>query len=112
MVNKNIPTSYSQALEMMKGKDSKSIPSIRSTSLNRIGENKIAMYYHDTPVAIYHQNGNIELFSGGYKTRTTKERMNQALRHKSVKVYQYKYEWYLHSFDGNVIQPFSDGMII
>jgi len=110
MSKHHIPNNYSDAETMLKGQDSKPIAGIRSTSLNRIGADKIAMYYHDTPVVIYCQNGDIILNSGGYKTLTTKARMNQALGNRA-NVYQYLFKWYVH-YPDNTARTFVDNMSV
>lgn len=81
--------------------------------LNQIGTHKTAIYtdsdgatcvkYHNTVVAKRDVNGKITLNSGGWKTATTKVRMNQALRvwGTGYYVHQVKHVWYVGVHKGN-----------
>lgn len=108
MTNNNIPTNYSHALQILNGRMRKTIHGIRGTHLE-VKDNVVVMYYHNTPVVSFHHNGDIALNSGGYKTRTTKERMNKVIGNKA-KVYQHKGGWYIYYLDGNTTHAFMDGM--
>lgn len=71
--------------------------------------------YHDTEVitATVPVNGrvNVTLDSGGYRTKTTKRRMNQASQQwgLSLWVYQHKGKWFVSSVT-NGLMEFTDGM--
>ena len=60
-------------------RERKHIPSIRSTILHRDGADRIAMQYRATDVVAAHRDGSITLDSGGWRTPTTKARINEAL---------------------------------
>jgi hypothetical protein len=60
--------------------------------------------YHHTNVITKHPNGNYTLNSGGYKTMTTKARINE---HVPINLYQEKGLWY---FDGK--KSFYDGVVV
>lgn len=73
----------------------------------------IQAFYHETPVVTYFPNGIIEATSGGWKTVTTKDRLNQLL---PTQVWQAKGIWTVKNgarfFDGirfdsegNVLNP-------
>jgi len=66
--------------------------------------------YHSTCVAKRMANGTIKLNSGGWRTVTTKLRMNQFARQYGVRymVYQKDFDWFVH-VSGRVI-PFADNM--
>lgn len=49
--------------------------------------------YHGTPVVTIHPNGDITLDTGGWRTNTTKHRMNQYA--PGVQVYQKNFEWFV-----------------
>ena len=73
----------------------------------------ISVIYHETEVV--HANrviGIITLDSGGYRTSTTKARMNQAANQFNLGflVYQKAGEWYVTLNPGTVTQRFEDGM--
>ena len=65
---------------------------------------------YNTEVVVF-GNGHTKLNSGGYRTTTTKQRMNQASDEFQLgfNVFQRDYGWFVNFF-GQVI-PFTDGMI-
>jgi len=64
--------------------------------------------YHNTIVVEYLPDGSCILRSGGWKTVTTKRRINE---YSPVRVYQQNFEWYIA--DGkDTPTPFVDGMIV
>ena len=70
--------------------------------------------YHQTVVAKMNPLvGNIRLDSGGYRTTTTKKRINQALEHwgSQARVFQKDYMWYLDRGNGTTCE-FADGMAV
>ena len=103
---------YQNFLEQLTGryKDSRKIAN--NTYLMRIDSNTIGIKLHDTFVVTYKKNGSIILNSGGWKTVTTKARINDF---SPVWLTQEKGEWYVNSsyswsFEGRYI--FKDGMQI
>lgn len=50
----------------------------RHTTVTRKPTGEIRVTYHSTDVVTVHANGNITLDTGGWRTVTTKTRMNQA----------------------------------
>ena len=72
--------------------------------------------YHQTEVVRYHGGNEFTLDSGGWRTVTTKRRMNQAAQHwgRGFRVYQKAGEWFVSIFaadDGRDFQ-FRDGMTV
>lgn len=78
-----------------------------STSVDDQGMHRVV--FHTTPVVQFDSN-RILLDSGGWKSATTKKRMNQASREHQLGflVKQADDDWVV-SFQGDVI-PFTDGM--
>ena len=68
--------------------------------------------YHKTAVVKKFDNGDIQLNSGGWKTRTTLRAMNQASNQDNLgfRVYQRKFEWYV--LWNGVEHNFTDDMIL
>lgn len=69
---------------------------------------------HSTDVVILHPDGSATLNSGGWRTVTTKDRLN---RYAPCLVYQHKFNWYVvgrapgsTAWDWDNPQPFEDGM--
>lgn len=107
----NVPGSYQDAVNFLNGKTTRNVPSVRSTKIVKLNDNQVAMYYHNTPVVTWSKD-KVELNSGGYRSVTTKARINQGLIGYRAYVYQHKHLWYLHCQDGNVTIPFTDGIAI
>ncbi len=68
---------------------------------------------HSTTVFMFYRDGSFELNSGGWKTVTTKERLNRYLP-DGWRVYQLKFEWWLadvrNGWASEVKYEFKDGM--
>jgi len=70
-----------------------------------------SVFYHNTKVISW-TDKQITLNSGGYRTFTTKLRMNQASNQfgLGIQVYQKSHEWYVSTPSGDV--AFHDGMVL
>lgn len=125
--NKDLLGSYDAANQFLGNKESRNWPSIRDTRIHRtIGGNfrgygyeceyranaepVIAVRYHDTDVVLYYADGRIELNSGGYKTFTTKSRINDFCRAANISIGQTDFKWSVYTPMG--VYDFKDHMII
>ncbi len=81
----------------------------RATAVMVTGQ-RISVIYHNTVVVERDADGNVTLDSGGWRTSTTKTRMNQASNQFGLgySVAQRAGQW-LVSYKGEEL-PFSDGM--
>lgn len=82
----------------------------RATTIVRGPDMGIGVQYHKTVVA-YLRSGVVRLNSGGWRTATTKLRMNQFANeycNGAFGVYQKDYAWYVSTKAGDL--PFRDGM--
>lgn len=108
-------SSYKTAFDyLQKGNDKEDRPLPgRATRLQLRDNGKIAVCYHETDVLTYCPDGTIVLDSGGWKTSTTKARINEYIP-SGWTVYQDKGIWYLqkgHWGRGDYESyPFADGM--
>lgn len=76
---------------------------------NVSGGGGYSIILHRTPIVTYRPDGSIVLNSGGYRTVTTKARMNEVLP-DSIRVYQQRHDWFVTTpWDR---RPFHDGMVI
>ena len=76
-------------------------------------DNVMQVIYRNTAiVSVDNSSGNITLNSGGYKSVTTKRKMNQASRQFNLgySVFQKNFIWYV-TYDGETMK-FYDGMIL
>jgi hypothetical protein len=72
----------------------------------------VGVTYHGTLVALK-EGQYVRLDSGGWRTATTKLRMNQFANqfcNSGFRVYQHKGEWYVENNVQHSTQPFEDGM--
>lgn len=76
-------------------------------------DNLLSVRYHSTEVFCWH-SGIIKLDNGGYRTFTTKRRINQAFREIGApySLYQHKREWYVYDRKLNITMPFTNGMVL
>src|SRR5690349_8930926 len=86
----NAVKSYQQAIEILNGKTSRKLAN--NTYLQRRDDKTIAVKLHDTDVVTYTTDEKIILNSGGWRTVTTKERINTF---SPLTVYQNKSIWYV-----------------
>lgn len=105
-----IPTTYDEAVTLLaKARDrAAGKPVANNTRLFDRGDH-IAMRLHNTDIVMYRPDGAIVLDSGGWRTVTTKQRMNEALP-GGVYLFQHKREWFIHE-RGNE-QAFYDGLVV
>jgi hypothetical protein len=92
---------FSTASATLKKRESKKIGN--NTYLVRISPETIGVRLHNTVVVRIHSDGTYTLNSGGWRTVTTKDRINA---YSPVRVSQRKHEWYVG--DENI--PFHDGI--
>ena len=85
-----------------------------ATTITTEADGTVAVRYHRTDVATLHPDGTVTLRTGGWRTVTTKRRINQALRYFGVPtvVYQHRFNWYLAPRDQGDRIEFTDGMRI
>jgi hypothetical protein len=77
------------------------------TRIERRAENSIAIKYHDTDIVTYFPDGRIIVNTGGWKTKTTKDRIN---RYTSFQIGQYNDIWYFYN-NGKKYLFIDSGMI-
>lgn len=81
-------------------------------------DGRVIHYYHQSPVVVV-ADGRYRLSGCGYRTRTTKERINDRLP-SGYRLEQEDYEWYLKQWNPQADyeereytrEPFEDGMVI
>jgi len=96
---------YAEAVSMVHGKTNRKERKIGNNTYAEIGyDDSVSIRLHGTAVVRFYPNGTVKLNSGGWRTSTTKDRIN---KYSPVKVYQKKYEWYLQ--DG---AEFADNILV
>lgn len=108
-----IPTNYQEAVLYLGAKSARPVAGKRATKVVRETEETVSLYYHRTPVVTWYSDGRIVLRSGGYRSVTTKRRMNDAV--PDIRVWQRAFEWWVTPIHGNNQEnpiPFHDGMVV
>jgi hypothetical protein len=98
---------YEEALRRLGGRPSRKVG--HETHLHLNADGSVAVRYHATGVVTIHADGTYTLNSGGYKTVTTKRKINEFA---PVRLSQEKGEWFLYliRIGGTVRVPFDDGV--
>ena len=105
-----IPTSFEAAAKFLGKKLAKNIPGKRSTRVERIDSEKIALYYHTTPVVTWFSDGRSVIRANGFRTATTKNRINDAV--PGCYVWQRHFEWWVTLRGNGPVEPFQDGFTV
>lgn len=80
---------FNQAMDKLNGKFKRKLEN--NTYLVMLNPNQIAVKLHNTYVVIINSNNTYQLYTGGFKTTTTKDRLN---KYSPIKIYQKDYVWY------------------
>ncbi|KKK93888.1 hypothetical protein LCGC14_2688360, partial [marine sediment metagenome] len=106
----DVPNTFKAADALLTGRCQDGRNIANNTRLER-RSGSIALRYHATDVVTYHLDGSLTLDSGGWRTTTTKERINWALP-RGLHLRRDKGVWFVGSswFDNGI--PFADGMRI
>lgn len=102
-----IPTSYKDARTLLGDADQRTVD--RNTILLPMPNGSIGLKFHRTVVLEYHADGTTIMDAAGFRTSTTKERMNQALP-AGFSIFQRKNVWNLRTPFGDL--SYYDGMSI
>jgi hypothetical protein len=94
---------YQSLSDLLKNRDSRNYPKLAHTRIIRDGE-VIQIQLHETKIAEFSSNGSIRLWTGGWKTQTTKARLNEVLGGTGLYVYSVKGIWEVTG------KPFSEGI--
>lgn len=84
---------------------------ISSTAKVKRNGESIKIVLFETPIATFRKRGGVVLNSGGWRTRFTREKINQLLP-KGTGLYSDGGLWVVHGFDGDQNVGFLDGMVI
>ena len=98
---------YRSLMEALKTRQTKKL--LNHTYAVRRDLGKIAVRLHNTDVLTFHPNGDVQINSGGWRTVTTKSRLNRYLP-SPLRVSAKKFVWYL--FDGKKEIEFEDGLVL
>lgn len=103
-----MPTSFAEALAALKGRTSKKIAN--NTWVVAVCGG-VAIQLHRTKIITFNNDGSVVLDSGGYRSRTTKDRLNGALVGLGYRIFQKDFDWRITSPNGGKAYV-ADGMEI
>ena len=104
-----IPSNFDKAATFLGNKCARNVRGKRSTQVVRLGPDEIALRYHGTSVVTWHRNGDVVLRSNGFRTVTTKARINDAA---PCRVWQHRFEWFVGQSSRLPVVPFTEGMVV
>ena len=111
MTNYGDVQDYKSALAYLDGgRNPDSRPLQHMTILHSLDNGDIAVRYHETDVVTYHTDESVTLDSGGWRTPTTKTRINDYNPWSFIRVYQDKGLWHVANQENQQGFPFADGM--
>lgn len=73
-------------------------------------DGRLVHFYHQSPIAVTFPDDSVRVSSCGWKTSTTKERLNRYVP-RGYHIVQRDFDWYVKTPDGDRID-FRDGMIL
>ena len=89
---------HDAAVRMIRGKTNKTCRKLGNNTYGEILDNgDVGITLHSTQVVTIHADGTYTLYSGGWRTVTTKDRMNT---YCPFRVSQHKGEWSVTYWDG------------
>lgn len=90
---------HAEAVKLIRGKTNKTSRKLGNNTWGVIHDNgDVGIILHNTQVVTIHEDGTYMLYSGGWRTVTTKDRMNQYCPYR---VTQRKGEWSVSYWDGD-----------
>lgn len=100
------PMTFQEAATRLGSRDSRKIGN--NTYLLWITADRIGIMLHNTVVVTLHRSGNVGLDSGGWRTVTTRARMNEYA--PGISVVQRAFKWFVITDQGT--REFEDKMIV
>lgn len=104
-----IPSNFNAAETFLSKRNVRNVKGKRSTQVVRLSPDEIALRYHGTSVVTWHRNGDVVLRSNGFRTVTTKARINDAA---PCRVWQHRFEWFVGQSSRLPVVPFTEGMVV
>ena len=99
---------HAEALRLVRGKSGRSIRKVGNNTWAEIIPNvDVVITLHRTQIVTIHADNTHTLNSGGWRTSTTKDRIN---KFSPARLYQHKHEWYV-MVEGKTVD-FYDNMTV
>lgn len=97
-----------EARSALRGRKSRKVGNNTYMEQDEVNPETVHLRLHSTRIITWEADGTIKLNSGGWRTVTTKKRMND---YTPFTVYQKDHEWYVCRWGVHDI-PFEDGMVL
>jgi len=101
----NIPNTYTDAQTLLGDADERTVD--RNTILLPMPDGSIGLKFHRTVILRYNADGTMTVDAGGFRTSTTKERLNQAMP-EGFRIYSKGGTWKVDAPNGETYD-FQDG---
>lgn len=105
----SIPNSFDKANTFLGKWLVRNVAGKRATQVVRLGPDTITLRYHGTAVVTWHRNGDVVLRTNGFRTVTTKRRINDAA---PCRVWQTNHSWFVGQSSRLPVVPFEEGMVV
>lgn len=99
MSNLNLPTmTYSNLTRVMGDRDTK-VLAYKTLAVLTPTSDEVVVFHHDSVIARIFQDGGLAVTSGGWRSSTTKGRLNQILSDNSTnyRIFQKNYQWFVRN---------------
>jgi hypothetical protein len=105
---------YDQLVREIRGRTGRDQRKLANNTYGRIEPDEtVVVRYHSTDIVRAYPNGDTVYTSGGWRTQSTKERINRWLP-PGIGLHQENHEWFLHLFGPsfNTYADFEDGITL
>ena len=103
------PTNYPEAARVLADADADGLKIANNTWLVRYDSDTIAVRFHDTNIVIFQRDGRATYRTGGWKTTTTRERLN---RYAPPGVHFYTHDGVLYASVHGKVHELSGGITL
>jgi len=100
-----IPNNFTDARTLLGDADERTVD--RNTILLPMPDGSIGLKYHRTVIVRYNPDGTVTVDAGGWRTSTTKQRMNQAIP-AGFRIFSKARTWHVDAPNGETYE-FQDG---
>ena len=104
-----IPNNFFAAESFIGNHPARNVRGKRSTQVVRLSPDEIALRYHGTSVVTWKRDGDVVLRTNGFRTLTTKARINDAA---PCRVWQHNFKWFVGQSSRLPVVPFEEGMVV
>lgn len=105
-----IPTTFKAAVQLLGNRLERTIG--HNTRLRVSDSEQLELVYHSTAIARYYPDGAVKLYTGGFRTVSTKARLDRLAQAAGFRLRQRDREWTLEGISTDAIVRFYDGICL